>query len=121
VFESPVLGGQASVGLTGIYGRNATSLAGTLTGTITLPEWRASAISGGERHHGDLVGPPCQQLAQSGIADAALHLLAQMGAGAVDQQRAQGTISLFGDAARSMLAAGAPVRWRRATAIARPA
>lgn len=37
VFESPVLGGQAAVGLTGIYGRNATSLAGTLTGTITLP------------------------------------------------------------------------------------
>lgn len=37
VFQSPVLGGQASVGLTGIYGRNATSLAGTLTGTVALP------------------------------------------------------------------------------------
>lgn len=37
VFQSPVLGGQASVGLTGIYGRNSTSLAGTLTGNIALP------------------------------------------------------------------------------------
>ena len=37
VFESPLLGGQASVGLTGIYGANSTSLAGTLNGTITLP------------------------------------------------------------------------------------
>lgn len=37
VFESPVLGGQASVGLTGIYGANSTSLAGTLTGTLALP------------------------------------------------------------------------------------
>lgn len=37
VFESPVLGGQASVGLTSIYGANSTSLAGTLTGTIALP------------------------------------------------------------------------------------
>ncbi|MFO1109051.1 MAG: transporter [Bradyrhizobium sp.] len=37
VFESPVLGGQASVGLTSIYGRNSTSLAGTLTGSLALP------------------------------------------------------------------------------------
>jgi hypothetical protein len=37
VFESPVLGGQASVSLTGIYGANSTSLAGSLNGTIALP------------------------------------------------------------------------------------
>jgi hypothetical protein len=37
VFESPVFGGQASFGLTGIYGANSTSLAGSLTGTIALP------------------------------------------------------------------------------------
>src|SRR5215510_1990297 len=64
---------------------------------------------GGERHHGDLVGPPCQQLAQPGIADAASLLLPQIGAGAVDQQRAQDTISTFGDASGSMLAAGAVI------------
>jgi hypothetical protein len=36
-FATPVLGGQASVGLMGVYGRTSTSLAGTLSGTITLP------------------------------------------------------------------------------------
>ena len=36
-FATPVLGGQASVGLMGLYGRNSTSLNGSLTGTITLP------------------------------------------------------------------------------------
>jgi hypothetical protein len=37
VFATPVLGGQAAVALLGAYGRNDTSLAGTLNGTITLP------------------------------------------------------------------------------------
>src|SRR3981081_3697677 len=64
---------------------------------------------GGERHHGDLVGPTCEQLAQPGIADAVPLLLAQMGAGAVDQQRTQGAVSLLGEAAGTMLAAGAVV------------
>ena len=64
---------------------------------------------GGKRHHGDLVGPTCEQFAQPGIADAVPLLLAQMGAGAVDQQRTQGAVSLFGDAARTMLAAGAVI------------
>jgi hypothetical protein len=36
-FATPVLGGQASVGLMGIYGRTSTNLAGTLTGTINIP------------------------------------------------------------------------------------
>ena len=34
VFATPVLGGQASFGIIGIYGRNRTSLAGTLAGTL---------------------------------------------------------------------------------------
>ena len=37
VFATPVFGGQASVGLTGIFGSLSTSLAGTLSGTVTLP------------------------------------------------------------------------------------
>ncbi len=37
VFATPVLGGQASVGLLGLYGKNTTSLNGSLTGTLTLP------------------------------------------------------------------------------------
>ena len=38
VFATPVLGGQASVGLMGLYGRNSTSLSGSLTGTLTTPQ-----------------------------------------------------------------------------------
>src|SRR5690348_4083380 len=64
---------------------------------------------GGEGHHGDLVGPPRQQLAQPWIGDAARLLLTQMGAGSADQERPQDTIPLFGDAPRAMLAAGAMV------------
>jgi hypothetical protein len=36
-FATPVLGGQASASLMGIYGSNSTSLAGLLTGTLTTP------------------------------------------------------------------------------------
>lgn len=36
-FATPVLGGQASASLTGIYGGNAASLAAALTGTLTTP------------------------------------------------------------------------------------
>jgi len=36
-FAAPVLGGQATVGLMSIYGRTATSLAGQLTGALTIP------------------------------------------------------------------------------------
>ena len=36
-FATPVLGGQASASLMGVYGANSTSLAGTLTGTVTTP------------------------------------------------------------------------------------
>lgn len=36
-FAEPVLGGQASASLMGIYGSNSTSLAGTLTGTLAVP------------------------------------------------------------------------------------
>src|SRR3954466_15313542 len=37
VFASPFLGGQAAVGLMGIYGRMSTSLAGTLSGALATP------------------------------------------------------------------------------------
>jgi hypothetical protein len=38
VFATPVLGGQAAVALLGAYGRNDTTLAGTVKGTIFPPE-----------------------------------------------------------------------------------
>lgn len=37
VFATPVLGGQASASLLGLYGANSTSLAGSLTGSLTTP------------------------------------------------------------------------------------
>jgi hypothetical protein len=37
VFATPFLGGQASVSAVGIYGLASTSLAGTLSGTLTTP------------------------------------------------------------------------------------
>jgi hypothetical protein len=45
VFATPVLGGQAAVGLMGLYGRNNTSLAGSLTGTLTVPPFPPIAFS----------------------------------------------------------------------------
>jgi hypothetical protein len=36
-FATPVLGGQASASLLGVYGSNSTSLAGSLVGALTLP------------------------------------------------------------------------------------
>jgi hypothetical protein len=60
VFATPVLGGQAAVSLTGIYGANTTSLAGTVTGTIGgpfggAPFTRTDSISSTTYGFGDLV------------------------------------------------------------------
>ena len=42
VFATPVLGGQLAVGAIASYGRVSTSLAGTLTGALTMPGSAAS-------------------------------------------------------------------------------
>jgi len=59
VFATPVLGGQASASLLGIYGSNTTSLAGLLTGTLSTPGGsvpfsRFDAISSSLTAFGDL-------------------------------------------------------------------
>jgi hypothetical protein len=59
VFATPFLGGQAAVGLMGIYGRTSTSLAGTLTGALatpfgTVPFLRSDSISDSVTGFGDL-------------------------------------------------------------------
>jgi hypothetical protein len=61
VFATPFLGGQAAVGLMGIYGRTSTSLAGTLTGALTVPGFgsipfgpRSDSISDSVTGFGDL-------------------------------------------------------------------
>ncbi len=61
VFATPVLGGQAAVNVTGIYGANSTSLAGTLSGTLSVPPFgpipffRADSINSNDAGFGDLV------------------------------------------------------------------
>jgi hypothetical protein len=61
VFATPVLGGQAAASVTAIYGTTNTSLAGTLTGGLTLPGGmiipfgpRSDSISDSASGFGDL-------------------------------------------------------------------
>jgi hypothetical protein len=61
VFATPVLGGQASASLLGLYGANATSFAGSLTGTLTIPGGafpfsRFDSISSSITGFADLIG-----------------------------------------------------------------
>ncbi len=61
VFETPVLGGQASVSLVGAYGVVGTSLAGTLSGVVTgpgggtIPFARSDTINDTTWGFGDLI------------------------------------------------------------------
>src|SRR3954451_4612307 len=62
VFATPVLGGQLAVGAIASYGRASTSLAGTLTGALTLPGFgsipfgpRSDSISDSVWGFGDLL------------------------------------------------------------------
>ncbi|WFU45010.1 transporter [Bradyrhizobium sp. CB82] len=60
VFATPVLGGQASASLIGIYGANTTSLNGLLTGTLatplgSIPFSRFDSISDSLTAFGDLI------------------------------------------------------------------
>jgi hypothetical protein len=62
VFASPVLGGQAAAGLVVAYGTTSANLAGTLTGSLTLPNGaifpfgpRSDNVSGTAWGFGDLI------------------------------------------------------------------
>lgn len=60
VFATPVLGGQASATLMGVYGANTTSIAGLLTGTLStpvgsIPFSRSDSISDSIVGFGDLI------------------------------------------------------------------
>ena len=44
-FATPVLGGQASASLLAAYGNNSTTLAGSLSGTLTVPGGRLFSFS----------------------------------------------------------------------------
>src|SRR5262249_50967414 len=60
VFKTPVLGGQASIGMLGVAGRESASLAGTVTGALStpfgaIPFSRSDALSDTDVGFGDLV------------------------------------------------------------------
>jgi len=55
-FETPFLGGRASLGLMAIYGRNNTSLAGTLNGTLTGPGGGVLPFSRSDAFYSSLTG-----------------------------------------------------------------
>lgn len=55
-FETPVFGGQASAGFLAAYGANSTSLAGTLTGTVTGPLGNTFPFSRSDSISSSIVG-----------------------------------------------------------------
>src|ERR1700733_16268945 len=67
---------------------------------------------GGVGYRHDLERAFRQQAAQPWVGGAAPQFLAQMRAGADDEQRAQGAVALLGDAAGALLAAGAALARR---------
>jgi hypothetical protein len=55
VFATPVLGGQASLGMTGLYARNTTDISATISGTLgPIPFSRSDSLSQTVEGFGDL-------------------------------------------------------------------
>jgi hypothetical protein len=93
VFATPVLGGQATVLLIGTYGRVDTSLAGTLTGALTVPGFgsipfgpRSDSISDSVWGFGDLV-PQFNLRWNSGVHNVMTYITGDIPVGAYDSAR----------------------------------
>ncbi len=91
VFATPVLGGQASASLTGIYARNDTSLAGTLTGTLatpggSIPFSRSDSISSSITGFGDLY-PQFALRWNAGVHNYMTYITGDIPVGAYDSTR----------------------------------
>jgi hypothetical protein len=93
VFATPVLGGQASVGMIATYGRVSTSLAGTLTGTLTGPGGgvfpfgpRSDSISDSVWGFGDLV-PLASLRWNNGVHNVMTYITGDIPVGAYDSTR----------------------------------
>jgi hypothetical protein len=91
VFATPVLGGQAAVGLMGLYGRSSTSLAGTLTGALTtpfgtIPFFRADSISDSVTGFGDLY-PQASMRWNHGVHNIMTYITGDVPVGAYDSTR----------------------------------
>jgi len=91
VFATPVLGGQASASLLGIYGANSTSLAGSLTGTLTtplgaIPFSRFDSIDSSIVAFGDLV-PQFALRWNAGVHNYMTYITGDIPVGAYDSNR----------------------------------
>ena len=91
VFATRPFGGQASLGLSGSYGRDSGTLAGTLTGTlttggVTVPFARSDSISQSAWGFGDL-NPVFSLRWQQGVSSFMTYVTGNIPVGAYDQAR----------------------------------
>jgi hypothetical protein len=91
VFETPVLGAQASATLLGLYGNNSTSLAGQLTGTLTTPGGafpfsRFDSIDSSLTAFGDLI-PIFQLKWNAGVHNYMTYITGDVPVGAYESSR----------------------------------
>ena len=92
VFATPVLGGQASASLLGAYGANSTTLAGSLTGTLTgpggigIPFSRFDSIDSSLTAFGDLV-PQFALRWNAGVNNYMTYVTGDIPVGAYDSTR----------------------------------
>jgi hypothetical protein len=90
-FATPVFGAQATVGVMGVYGRTSTSLAGTLSGSLstplgTLPFSRFDAISDSVTGFGD-VYPLATLRWNNGVHNVMTYVFGDVPVGAYDSTR----------------------------------
>ncbi len=92
VFATPVLGGQAAVGLLGVYGRNNVLLEGTLSAALTLPGGavipfsRSNSISNSVTGFGDLF-PQFSLRWNNGVHNIMTYVTGDIPVGAYDATR----------------------------------
>jgi hypothetical protein len=91
VFAAPILGGQAAISLTGIYGRMNTSVAGTLTGALatpfgSIPFMRSDSISDSLTGFGDLY-PQVSLRWSNGVHNYMTYVMGDVPVGAYDSKR----------------------------------
>jgi hypothetical protein len=90
-FATPVWGGQATVGVLGLYGRTSTSLAATLSGTLTtplgtIPFARSDSINDSVRGFGD-VYPLATLRWNDGLHNVMTYVFGDVPVGAYDSTR----------------------------------
>jgi hypothetical protein len=87
VFASPVLGGQLAVGMAGTFGRNSTSLNGTLTASVdSLTATQPGSISDSRDGVGDLY-PQASLRWNNGVNNFMTYMMGDIPVGAYDSSR----------------------------------